>query len=152
MVATNGVVGTRAVGATLDSATKEDCSIWRLSGPTRMLKNQYSLASLVTLSEADGYELLTQSGLEADTSDRTYKYTVGTYLNNDGNVVYEVYLVDNATNAEIYHEQFTFDETVSAKLKASAGNIILYTCWKGTINGYRTDFNYSAPYVKTVTE
>lgn len=102
----------------------------------------------------DDYPLLTQNGLNADASGTKYKYTVGTYLNDDGYIVVHIQLRDatteelivNASGAE-YDIRIT---TSLTRFDVQAGNIVVYGTVKGSENA--TQFSYSAPYEGTIEE
>lgn len=90
------------------------------------------------------YSLLTQTGLNADTSGDTYRYTVGTYLSTNGYIVVSVSLYNVTDEVDVYK-----DAEITTKLTSEdveAGSIVLYGVVKGSNNA--TTFSYSEPYTK----
>ena len=108
LIAMNGLVGNY-----LDESKYHDTGIWRVYGPKRLSGGNYTTTNYQRKAEltGEGYELLTQDGLRADTTDTTYRYTVGTYFNEEGKIMYEVFLYNNDTNELIVHEEILLSGT-----------------------------------------
>ena len=151
LIAMNGIVGY--------GDRYHDTNVWKVCGPNRISTSDYTnkyylaLAKLAvdTANAESDYSLLTQDGLNADTSETVYEYTVGTYLNESDHVVYEVLLRNSDTRAIIYHEELELRNNAAgykplSKDHVNAGNIILYACLKGSKDLFDTDFSYTMPY------
>ena len=122
-------------------------------GPTRILNNgsdssvrdQYASyvgdGGVVASVSYNQYPLLTQKGLKDSTD--TYKYTVGTYLDENGKIVVDIVLYNITTSTAVYDLQLT---TTLTESDVTAGSIVLYDGVKGS--GTTTTFIYSAPYKK----
>ena len=119
-----------------------------VNGPNRIenkgsdstLRTTYEGSNIVAKVSSTDYPLLTQSGL-TDSTD-TYKYTVGTYLDENGKIVVDILLYNITTSAQVYDLQMT---TTLTESDVTAGSIILYDGVKGL--GTTTTFSYSEAYI-----
>ncbi|MBE5749442.1 MAG: hypothetical protein E7340_05665 [Clostridiales bacterium] len=149
VVAMNGVVGY--------GGANHATNLYKVIGPNRMSVSNYTSEYYINLNilNGDSYPLLTQDGLNVDTSDVTYRYTVGTYLNDSNAIIWEVFLYNNDTDALIYHEELALRNTAAGynplmSDDITASNIVIYSCLKGTKDLYDTDFTYSMPFSRDI--
>ncbi|MBQ3046840.1 MAG: hypothetical protein IJD54_02205, partial [Clostridia bacterium] len=149
VVAMNGVVGY--------GGANHATNLYKVIGPNRMSVSNYTSEYYINLNilNGDSYPLLTQDGLNVDTSDVTYRYTVGTYLNDSNAIIWEVFLYNNDTDALIYHEELALKNTAAGynplmSDDITASNIVIYSCLKGTKDLYDTDFTYSMPFSRDI--
>lgn len=97
-----------------------------LAGWNRLTWCQLSADLPFNMRKISDYPLLTQSGLKADGSGRTYKYVVGTYEQN-GNVMMDIRLYDYHTDELIYNIHHNSGVSVG---EIQAGHIIAYAAVK----------------------
>ena len=136
-IVTNGLYGNTANGMAVVNGDRVLCF-----GPYRMWDGASfnSYASSQVCSEISQFE---QNFLATDTSGDEYKYTVGSYVEN--NVVKIEIRIKNVTTGSRIAETSWSTGKAEAEVEALGSNIIIYGCVKDTYTD-GTTFNYSAPY------
>ena len=129
------------------------CTDYLVFGPNRLNGTYYedgqqaaTILSTGTTANPGNYPLLSQTGLRT-TPDTNYKYTVGTFAK-DGYLYMDIYLYNADTDRQIYHIE---KKTSISSTAVTAGNIVAYTCWKGSKDTATTTFGYSEPYKYNAT-
>lgn len=102
----------------------------------------YGSAPIIGSVTYANYPLLTTKGLIEDTSNETYKLTVGTLVSDTGKLVIDIYLYNVTANSVVYDIQV---ETSLSAGEVNPGNIVLYGAVKGSDSP--TTFSYGEPYM-----
>ena len=103
---------------------------------------EVSLATLWIKPEADGQALASLSQVElAKNHNTNYKFTIGTYTDNNGKLAFEFKLYDMDAQTEVCSLAKSTKIDVTEII---AGNVIAYAGMKGS--GETTRFKFSAPY------